>query len=275
MTDAALDLPSPSEADFLTLGGGAPVLATVPLLIAGFADPSRAVWASAICDEPGFASVVGPRSLVVATDPPFGDPLFSALHDGMAIGLLAADFVADSNLVIHGRAYVRRRGFIVRHAVANRRGTDRLPARHWALTEAIAAVGALRERVVVTDLHVVRDLVSSSELFFLVVDDSLPPQPVIGRIGFARAEGARTLRFDDKARSMARDARVEILFIDFLTGSTFQLSGRRRADRLRLGEHVIHLDQGYFTAAALPLTWHDARTIPGAVGVPEEMSIQP
>lgn len=97
-------------------------LAAQPMLIAGSVDPAGQAWASILTGPPGFIRAVGPRTLEVDTEPAPGDPFGDGLAEPAAVGLLAIEFETRKRMRVNGVARHRAEsGFVidVHQVVAN------------------------------------------------------------------------------------------------------------------------------------------------------------
>ncbi len=75
----------------------------LPLLIVGTIDSVGRPWASALAGAPGFVRAAGSRVLDVTAQPIYGDPLANALVDGADIGALGLEFQTRRRNRVNGR----------------------------------------------------------------------------------------------------------------------------------------------------------------------------
>ena len=236
-------------------------LARQPLVAAAYLEPLGAAWVSPLFGQPGFVRAIGRRALLVASEPTFGDPLFSALRDGMAIAILGLDFASERLSLVSGRAYVRQRGFVVRHGIAHRIDASSLPVRRWRLLPGIEAAGRLRQPAPLVDLADHARLLATADVCFVAFDAQGSLQPIAGRPGFASFDGANSLTLAGNTARGIVNGPAGLLFVDFATGDVLQLSGRTHRDRRDSDKRTFAIETGQFTAAAIPIAWVEARFI--------------
>ncbi|MFF9284390.1 pyridoxamine 5'-phosphate oxidase family protein [Streptomyces griseosporeus] len=238
-----------------------------PLLLIGAADPAGgAVWASALTGPPGFVRATGPHRIAVTGGPRPADPLAAALAaDGTPVGTIALDPRTRRRMRLNGRLHPTQRGFAVDadQVFANcpkyiqRRESyawvaDRAPGRAVATTELTA--GQLAS-------------VAAADTFFLatVHAGGADVSHRGGNPGFVRALSPRELSWPDypgnamflTLGNLAADPRAGLLFLDWTTGTTLQLTGEARTAFDADGERTVRFTvrRAIETPSALPLRW--------------------
>ncbi len=208
------------------------------LLIAGGRDGGGRVWASPILGQRGFARTEGPGTLVLHAELAPGDPLGEALDaGGVQIGLLALDAMSRSRIRVNGTARTTEQGIEVDIAETfgncpkyiqrrtpvellndGERGTD---------TTTGEALDAAQ-----------RAIVHAADTFYVATANAQRGADAShrgGRPGFIAVsdDGARLTWPDYQGNNMfmtlgnlAADPAAGLLFIDWETGTTLQLSGR-------------------------------------------------
>ncbi|MFE2262738.1 pyridoxamine 5'-phosphate oxidase family protein [Streptomyces griseosporeus] len=238
-----------------------------PLLLIGAADPAGgAVWASALTGPPGFVRATGPHRVSVTGGLPPADPLAAALAaDGTPVGTIALDPRTRRRMRLNGRLHPTERGFAVDadQVFSNcpkyiqRRESyawvaDRAPGRAVTTTELTA--GQLAS-------------VAAADTFFLATVHARGADVSHrgGNPGFVRATSPRELSWPDypgnamflTLGNLAADPRAGLLFLDWTTGTTLQLTGEARtafdADGERTVRFTVH--RAIETPSALPLRW--------------------
>ena len=197
------------------------------------------MWASLLVGPTGFIEAPDPAHLELMAEPADGDPLQRALDAGpVAVGLLAIEAADRARIRVNGTATRLPEGGIaieVREAFGNcpkyiqrrvpaelldegRRGEERLSSS--VLDEAQRALIAAADTFYIASAHPERGADASHRG---------------GRPGFvAVAPDGRSLRFPDyRGNNMFQtlgnveaDGRVGLLFVDWESGDTLQLSGR-------------------------------------------------
>ncbi|MEV5880577.1 pyridoxamine 5'-phosphate oxidase family protein [Streptomyces sp. NPDC052101] len=241
-----------------------------PLLIVGAADPGTGrVWTSALTGTPGFVRATGPRQMSVSRN--MGrdsrpDPLGTALDTpGTSIGTIALDPRTRRRMRLNGRLRPTPRGFAVeadqvfsncpRHI--QRRETyetlaDRPPGNPRRLTELDAQA---------------TEFIRSADTFFLatVHPGGADASHRGGNPGFVQVASPRELTWPDypgnamflTLGNLRTDPRAGLLFLDWVTGTTLQLTGEAHAEFTADGERIVRfaLGEARWTPSALPLRW--------------------
>ncbi|GHF68994.1 pyridoxamine 5'-phosphate oxidase family protein [Streptomyces griseosporeus] len=238
-----------------------------PLLLIGAADPADgAVWASALTGPPGFVRATGPHRIAVAGGLHPADPLAPALAtDGTPVGTIALDPRTRRRMRLNGRLHPTDRGFAVdaEQVFANcpkyiqRRESytwvaDRTPGP--AVTGTELTPGQLAS-------------IAAADTFFLatVHGNGADVSHRGGNPGFVRAVSPRELTWPDypgnamflTLGNLAADPRAGLLFPDWTTGTTLQLTGEARTAFDAGGERTVRftVHRVIETPSALPLRW--------------------
>lgn len=249
-----------------------------PLLVLGAADPvDGRVWASALTGAPGFVRATGPRRISVATGTSRAsggaggsspaDPLATALATpGTPVGTIVLDPRTRRRVRLNGRLLPTPRGFAVE--------TDRVFAncpKYIQRREAYETVGRTpgspRRGTELTAEQ--RDFLAVADTFFLA---TLHPDGTGaelshrgGNPGFVHVTSPSTLAWRDHPGNsmfltlgnLATDPRAGLLFLDWTTGRTLQLTGEARTRFAPDGERTVlfTVAEAVDTPAALPLRW--------------------
>jgi predicted pyridoxine 5'-phosphate oxidase superfamily flavin-nucleotide-binding protein len=224
-------------------------LAEQRLAVLGGAGADGRMWASALAGEPGLLRAEDAETLRVAAVPPPGDPLGDALHAattagaGMEIGVLAIDLETRARLRLNGVARAVDGGFRV-HArevywncpkyiqVRAAASPSRLDSAEPAGDSALRRAGSLSPAQ--------RAWIAVADTFFIATSAPGAGADVShrgGEPGFVRVEaggaGDDVLVFPDYSGNnlfntlgnLAANPAAGLLFIDFSTGATLQLTG--------------------------------------------------
>ena len=216
--------------------GARPFLATQRLAILAGVDGAGRAWASIVMGPPGFITSPQPGTLRLAAGLPAADPLSEGLARGQALGILVLDPERRRRLRINGlltaadaRAieietqevfgncpkYIQAR--IPGDGPANRRGG--LGARTHGLNGDQRLAIERADTLFIASVHARTGADASHRG---------------GQPGFARVLDDKLLCLPDYAGNnmfqtlgnIAADPRVGLLFLDFDTGTTIQLTGR-------------------------------------------------
>ncbi|WP_329350868.1 pyridoxamine 5'-phosphate oxidase family protein [Streptomyces sp. NBC_01261] len=239
-----------------------------PLLILGAADPATGkVWASPLTGTPGFVRATGPHQISItgATRPT--DPLTPALagaHD-LPVGTIALDPRTRRRMRVDGRLRRTATGLAIEaeRVFANcpkyiqRRESyetiaDREPAPPLRGTELTTTQA---------------EFITAADTFFLatVHEHGADASHRGGNPGFVQPTSPRELTWPDYAGNamflslgnLLTDPRAGLLFLDWNTGTTLQLTGEARPEFDADGERRVRfaVTEVVETAAALPLRW--------------------
>jgi len=219
--------------------------AQLPFFILGWLDERARPWASVLAGAPGFLSSPDARRLHVAARPLGGDPLHGALRDGAFVGGLGIEFRSRRRNRVNGKLAIDDdgRGFtiIVDQSFGN--CPQYIQVRDLGRPASAAVVAA--DPAVSADRFdpAARKLVAASDTFFIAShfgDDVSRREHGVdvshrgGLRGFVRIVDERRLEFPDyrgnfmfnTLGNLTANPRCGLLFVDFGSGDTLQLTGR-------------------------------------------------
>jgi hypothetical protein len=216
-------------------GGIAAFLANATFAAVTARDRAGRLWTSPLVGSPGFLTAASPTSLVIAATPNAEDPLHD-LPGGQQVGLIVMDFAARRRLRINGTlSTVDASGLTVDVVQAYGNCPQYIHPRELRRDEPvhddptlIRHAGALEP----DDVHQLQ----SADTFFLGTahpDYGNDASHRGGPAGFVRAD-AHTVRWPDfpgnnmfnSLGNISVDPATALLFVDFHSGRTVQLSGR-------------------------------------------------
>lgn len=213
-------------------------LRSQPMLVAGGSDGEGAMWASLLTGSPGFASAIGEKQLRVDAPPQQGDPL--RIVAGARVGLLAIELATRRRMRVNGVvSSVTSEGFVVGAEEVFSNCPKYIQAR-VAYPAEHSAAAVERDAAALSDGH--RAWIAHADTFFIATchpERGADASHRGGPSGFVRvAEDGSTLTWSDYAGNMmfqtlgnlAVDDRAGLLFVDFDSGSTLQLTGRASVD---------------------------------------------
>jgi hypothetical protein len=254
--------------------------AQLPTLLVGSVDADGKPWASVLAGRPGFVSSPDERTLRIAAEPLFGDPLGGTLVAGVDVGLLGIE--------PHTRRRNRANGKVVAlddSAIEIRIGQSfgncpqYIQTRTFEVTDQIDAVETARPLAQFDTLdRPTRDLIGAADTLFIATsfqDKAAGGVDVShrgGKPGFVRIDDGRTLVVPDFAGNsyfntfgnLMRNPRAGVLFVDFDDGDLVYLTGT--TEIVWDGEEVrgfagaqrllrFRLTEGRRVSGALPLRW--------------------
>ncbi|MCI3269596.1 pyridoxamine 5'-phosphate oxidase family protein [Streptomyces cylindrosporus] len=245
-----------------------------PLLVLGAADPETArVWASPVTGAPGFARATTPHQMSVTGRVRPGDPLAPALAtEGVRIGTIALDPRTRRRMRLNGRLRPTPRGL----AISADRVFSNCPKyiQRRQSYEVVADRGAKDPRRGTELTAHQRRFIASADTFFIatVHEEGADVSHRGGNPGFVRVDSPRALSWRDypgnsmflTLGNIRSDSRAGLLFLDWTTGTTLQLTGEARtlfgADGARRVR--FELTEATETPSALPLRWSEPEYSP-------------
>jgi uncharacterized protein len=244
------------------------------LLFAASTDPDGHVWSSVLSGPPGFVATPDERTVAVAARPADHDPLSAALHGGPApVGLLGIEPQTRRRIRVNGTAELFPRGLWVTAEQVFSNCPKYIARRDVeAEAEPVAQSGA-EHRTSLNEAD--RRFVAAADTFVIATaarDGSADASHRGGSPGFVTVHGDRRLSFPDYAGNsmfltlgnLAANPRAGLLFVDWETGDTLQLSGRAavdwsptRAAAIPGAERVVDFEFEHVVATlgALPPHW--------------------
>jgi len=255
----------------------------LPLLTIGTVDECGRPWASVLAGKPGFARAIDPLKLEVKARPVYGDPLNKALIDGANIGALGLDFETRGRFRVNGRiGHLREDAFEISVRQAFPNCPQYIQVRDFDLGGDIETIGEKRAvRRGDTLNRAEAAMIAEANTLFIASqfsdgDDDWSHGIDVshrgGKPGFVIVAHESLLLFPDYAGNcmfntlgnIQADPRCGLLFIDFDTGNTLQLTGE--AEILWEPEHLcrfsgaervvsFQVEETIHVDHALPMTW--------------------
>jgi predicted pyridoxine 5'-phosphate oxidase superfamily flavin-nucleotide-binding protein len=246
-----------------------------PMAFVASIDAERRVWASVVVGLPGFMEAIDEKTVRIHAAPTVGDPLHDNLVENPDFGLLIIEFATRRRMRINGQAAVQPDGSFLVHA-------------QQVYANCPKYIQARRVEVSTPDEQNTSDVsrtdqltakqqrwIARSDTFFIASAHPLGGADAShrgGNPGFITLADAETLIWPDYVGNnmfntlgnIVANPQAGLLFLDFDTGSTLQLTGEaniiwdigqileyKGAERLvsyRI-EHVLEIKR------ALPLRW--------------------
>jgi len=220
-----------------------------PFVVVGYADAQSRVWASVLAGALGFASAPDSHTVELRAEPFSGDPLHEVWQDGTDVGLLAVELSTRRRMRVNGRLAWRAgrvMSVMVHQAYAN--CPKYIQAREWE-QNAAPLPPPPRPRQSRNLSQAQQRWVEQSDTFFIASAHTGAGADASHRggvPGFARIVNEATLMFPDYSGNnmfntlgnLALSPQAGLLFIDFPSGNTLQLTGAAKliwdADRAAL-----------------------------------------
>jgi uncharacterized protein len=213
--------------------------AQLPFVVIGSVDREGLPWASLLAGTPGFVHSPDPRRLVIAAQPPPGDPLHGALRPGAKLGILGIELPTRRRNRMNGRVVaIGETGFTiaVEQSFGNcpqyiqRRDYQPAPPRDMRVESFTTLDDAARDLIAAADTCFVASFARGGDASARYgVDVSHRG----GRPGFIGIDGDGALVIPDYAGNgffntlgnLVVNPRAGLLFVDFAGGDLLQLSG--------------------------------------------------
>ncbi|MGD1223982.1 MULTISPECIES: pyridoxamine 5'-phosphate oxidase family protein [Streptomyces] len=237
-----------------------------PMLVLGAADPGTGeVWASLLTGRPGFVRATGVRQISVTGGLRPDDPLAPALRTpGTPVGTIALDPRTRRRMRVDGRARPTPRGLAVEADQVFSNCPKYLQRREtYETTGRVPGTPRRGSRLSPAQAQ----SVAAADTFFLatVHTHGADASHRGGNPGFVRVTAPGELRWPDypgnsmflSLGNLAADPRAGLLFVDWTTGTTLQLTGTARTEFASDGERSVRFTvTGVVeTPAASPLRW--------------------
>ncbi|MFI9745707.1 pyridoxamine 5'-phosphate oxidase family protein [Streptomyces sp. NPDC052494] len=238
-----------------------------PMLVIGAADPAGRVWSTLLTGTPGFTRATGPHTVSVAGGVPAHDPLATAVTTaGTPVGTIALDPRTRRRMRLNGIARPSARGFTIEAEQVFSNCPKYLQKRelYGSGPAARPESGAARHGEVLTADQVRR--VRAADTFFVATaaPDGVDASHRGGNPGFVRVDAPREISWRDypgnamflTLGNLEEDGRAGLLFLDWETGTTLQLSGLAHTEYGPEGRVTrFRIDRTVETPAASPLRW--------------------
>jgi len=252
-----------------------------PIAVVASADAQGAVWSSLVWGEPGFMQAIDARTVWIDADPVPGDPLArnlhtpEAMHEGIDVGLMAVELETRSRIRVNGKAKLRAEGGFELHV---EQAYGNCPK--YIQTRLLTSDSRAHARASITQ-HEAQ--LSAAQQAWIARSDTVFIASIHkeggadsshrgGLPGFIHVLDERSLAFPDYAGNnmfntlgnLAVNPNAGLLFVDFETGATLQLTGKAQilweaapVARFPGAQRAVHFDieSVLQTDNAVPLRW--------------------
>ncbi|MFG2496944.1 pyridoxamine 5'-phosphate oxidase family protein [Streptomyces sp. NPDC048441] len=237
-----------------------------PMLVIGGADPAGAAWASLLTGKPGFVRATGPHQISIAGGPRRADPLAQALaREGTPVGTIALDPRTRRRIRLNGRARPTPRGLAIEADQVFSNCPKYIQKRQLPPGAQPGRPAAPRHGVKLTGDQ--RVFIAEADTFFLatVHAEGADASHRGGNPGFVQVPSPYELAWRDypgnsmflSLGNLAADPRAGLLFLDWVTGVTLQLTGTARTEYGDDGSRTVRftLTEAVQTLGASPWSW--------------------
>ncbi|MDV5145685.1 pyridoxamine 5'-phosphate oxidase family protein [Streptomyces sp. SBC-4] len=238
-----------------------------PMLVVGAADPAGRVWSTLLTGAPGFTRATGPHTVSVAGGVPAHDPLAVAVTaEGTPVGTIALDPRTRRRMRLNGIARPSARGFTIEAEQVFSNCPKYLQKRELYGSDNASRPesGGARHGEALTPDQVRR--VRAADTFFVATTapDGVDASHRGGNPGFVRVDTPREISWRDypgnamflTLGNLEEDGRAGLLFLDWETGTTLQVSGLAHTEYGPEGRVVrFRVEHTVETPAGSPLRW--------------------
>ncbi len=210
------------------------------MAVLGTVDNSGHVWASVVTGDPGFIETIDDRTLRIAARASSSDPLFRNLATEGHAALFAPDFVTSRRVRVNGRGVIKNGAIFITTEEVYGNCRRYLQERIFVGTRK-PAVADQATSVDSTLSASQQDQINRADTFFIATDKPDHGADVShkgGNPGFVRVLDERRIAFPDyngnsmfnTLGNLTDNPHAGLLFIDFDSGRTLQLTGRASID---------------------------------------------
>jgi predicted pyridoxine 5'-phosphate oxidase superfamily flavin-nucleotide-binding protein len=238
-----------------------------PMLVIGAANPAGAVWASLLTGDPGFVRATGPHQISIAGRGLHrADPLAEALaQEGTPVGTIALDPRTRRRMRLNGRARPTPRGLAIEADQVFSNCPKYIQKRELPPGAMQDRPSAPRHGVKLTGDQ--RAFIADADTFFLatVHAEGADASHRGGNPGFVQVPSPYELLWRDypgnsmflSLGNLDTDPRAGLLFLDWVTGTTLQLTGTARTEYGDDGSRTVRftLTEAVQTLCASPWSW--------------------
>ncbi|MBT2439212.1 pyridoxamine 5'-phosphate oxidase family protein [Streptomyces sp. ISL-36] len=243
-----------------------------PMLVLGAADAEGHVWSTLLTGAPGFVRATGPHTISVATTIP--------VVDGAPVGTIALDPRTRRRMRLNGIARPSARGFTVDAEQVFSNCPKYLQKRELYAPDLATPAGVARRGAALTPDQ--ERFVRAADTFFLatVAPDGADASHRGGNPGFVRVDSPTELSWRDypgnamflSLGNLESDGRAGLLFLDWSTGTTLQLSGHAHTEYGLEGARTtrFRVERTVEIPSASPLRWSRPEYSPANPSLPQD-----
>jgi predicted pyridoxine 5'-phosphate oxidase superfamily flavin-nucleotide-binding protein len=229
------------------------------IAVLGTVDKDGRAWASVVTGVPGFIETVDARTLKITTPAASSDPLFKNIAREGHAAMFAPDFVATRRVRVNGRG-IYKDGAIYIHTDEVYGNCRRYLQERVFIGERPTPATSEKAGISTALSAAQQEQIARADTFFIATDNPERGADVShkgGNPGFVHVVDERRLAFPDyngnsmfnTLGNLTLNSHAGLLFIDFDSGRTLQLSGRaaidwnpERARKFAGAERVVDFD---------------------------------
>ncbi|MFJ3585071.1 pyridoxamine 5'-phosphate oxidase family protein [Streptomyces sp. NPDC090127] len=235
-----------------------------PMLVLAAADGDGRLWSTLLTGAPGFARATGPHTISVAAPPPAPGPA--------PVGTIALDPRTRRRMRLNGVARPSARGFTVEAEQVFSNCPKYIQKRELYAPDHTTPPGAPLHGAALTPAQ--QGFVRAADTFFIATaaPDGLDASHRGGLPGFVEVASPTELSWRDypgnamflTLGNLEADDRAGLLFPDWRTGTTLQLSGAAATTYAEDGSRTtrLRIERVVESPSASPLRWSDPEFSP-------------
>ena len=252
----------------------------LPFIVAAAKDGAGDSWVTLLSGMPGFISAPGERHLRIDAKPPAGDPLEHSFVAGADVGLLGLEFASRRRNRVNGRLGADTTALVLDVEQSFGNCPQYIHPRDWE----VVADSARTAPVTIRSDHLTAeqiDWIATADTFFVASGHrgdgeaeyfGMDASHRGGEPGFVTVTNGATLSWPDYAGNnhyntignLVVNPSAGLLFVDFESGHTLQLTGRARIDwdgpavaSVPGAQRLMHVDVEAVVECrnALPVRW--------------------
>ncbi|GLV54141.1 oxidoreductase [Dictyobacter sp. S3.2.2.5] len=249
------------------------------MVVVSSVDQEGHLWASLLTGKPGFLQTPDDQTVEIRAVPRPGDPLATSLRVGAAIGMIMIDFATRRRMRVNGRGKNTQNGIVVHVEQVYSNCPKYIQARALVTEDSneqpvpTAGVAPAAHMQELTGEQ--RSWIERADTFFVASNHPAGGSDAShrgGPPGFVRVESATRLVFPDYAGNqmfqtlgnISVQPHAGLLFLDFESGDTLQLSGqahviweRERVAAFPGAQRLLEftIEEAIETRHAVPLRW--------------------
>ncbi len=212
-------------------------LSSQPMVVIASVDQNRRVWASILTGDPGFMRTLNERTVQINALPLRDDPLMKNLKTKSEIGMIVIEFATRRRMRINGIGEIGDDSKIYIHTEQVYANCPKyIQARTWQIVagNSPSNIGVQHSAELSESQKI---LIQNADTFFIAShhrDGGADASHRGGNPGFIRVKNSKTFIFPDYSGNtmfqtlgnLTADPGCGLLFIDFESGSTLQLTGK-------------------------------------------------
>ncbi len=236
------------------------------LVIIGSKDKTQRMWATAFAGDTGFAMAKNPRTILIRATAPLTDPVYQNAKEETLIGMIATDFMTHRRMRANGTGCMTQDGLeiICAEVYSNCGRYIQTRKPHFCTVHSKPNNPSITKSLT----HSQETWIENADTFFIATSHPVAGADVShkgGSPGFVHATSETELQFLDYAGNSLFNSLgniivnpyVGLLFLDFTSGHTLQISGKAQVLFSETNERTVKvaIEEIVETLNAVPLSY--------------------